>query len=105
VPESQSEAAYCQERAWQEGKLPRRESGGTGTVLGECYSPKIHPIFLWYNLRKDGKIDEENVEPNPSSMIRIRYLKVDYFMSVMRDYVESGYREFPDEFLKDDYMV
>ena len=73
--------------------------------FGECYSPKIHPIFLWYNLRKDGKIDEKNVEPNPSSMIRIRYLRLDYFMSVMKDYVESGYREFPDEFLKDDYRV
>jgi hypothetical protein len=73
--------------------------------FGECYSPKIHPIFLWYNLKKNGKIDEENVKPNQESMIRIRYLKMDYFMSVMRDYVESGYKEFPDEFLEDDYKL
>lgn len=73
--------------------------------FGECYSPKIHPIFLWYNLKKSGKIDEENVRPNKNSMIRVRYLRLEYFMSVMKDYVESGYKEFPDEFLEDDYRV
>jgi hypothetical protein len=60
---------------------------------------------LWYNLRKDGKIDEKNVKPNQGSMIRVRYLRLDYFMSVMKDYVESGYKDFPDEFLEDDYRV
>jgi hypothetical protein len=38
-------------------------------------------------------------------MIRVRYLRLDYFMRVMKDYVESGYKEFPDEFLEDDYKV
>ena len=73
--------------------------------FGEDYSESVHPIFLWYNLGKDGKIDEKNVEPRPDSMIRVRYLRLDYFMSVMRDYVESGYKDFPNEFLEDDYKV
>jgi hypothetical protein len=73
--------------------------------FGEDYSDKVHPIFLWYNVGRSGKIDEKNVEPNRSSMIRVRYLRLDYFMSVMKNYVESGYKEFPDEFLEDDYRV
>lgn len=73
--------------------------------FGVGYNDKISPIFLWYNIGRNGKIDEKNVKPNQNSMIRVRYLKLDYFMSVMRDYVESGYREFPDEFLEDDYKV
>jgi len=73
--------------------------------FGEDYSEKNRPIFLWYNIGRNGKIDEKNVKPNQGSMIRVRYLGLDYFMSVMKDYVESGYREFPDEFLEDDYKV
>jgi hypothetical protein len=73
--------------------------------FGEDYSYEIHPIFLWYNVGRSGKIDEKNVEPNRSSMIRVRYLRLDYFIRVMKDYVESGYKEFPDEFLEDDYRV
>ena len=73
--------------------------------FGVGYSESIHPIFLWYNLKKSGEIDEKNVKPNKNSMIRVRYLRLDYFMSVMRDYVESGYKEFPDEFLEDDYKI
>lgn len=73
--------------------------------FGENYSEENRPIFLWYNIGRDGKIDEKNVEPRPDSMIRVRYLRLDYFMSVMKAYVESGYRDFPPEFLKDDYKV
>ena len=73
--------------------------------FGEDYSEKNRSIFLWYNIGRNGKIDEKNVEPRPDSMIRVRYLRLDYFMGVMKDYVESGYREFPDEFLEDDYRV
>lgn len=73
--------------------------------FGEDYSDKIHPIFLWYNIGRNGRIDEKNVRPNQGSMIRVRYLRLNYFMSVMKDYVESGYRDFPDEFLEDDYRI
>lgn len=73
--------------------------------FGEDFSDDNKPIFLWYNLRKDGKIDEENFRPNPESMIRVRYLRLDYFMEVLGFYKESGYKNFPDEFLKDDYKV
>lgn len=73
--------------------------------FGVGYSDSSHPIFLWYNLKKNGEIDEKNVKPNQNSMIRVRYLKLDYFMGVMKDYVESGYQEFPDEFLEDDYKI
>jgi hypothetical protein len=73
--------------------------------FGKDYSESVHPIFLWYNVERSGKIDEKNVRPNRESMIRVRYLRLDYFMSVMKDYVESGYQNFPDEFLEDDYRV
>ena len=73
--------------------------------FGVGYSESSHPIFLWYNVGRSGKIDEKKVEPRPDSMIRVRYLRLDYFMRVMKDYVESGYRDFPDEFLEDDYKI
>ena len=73
--------------------------------FGEDYSGKNRPIFLWYNIGRNGKIDEKNVEPRPDSMIRVRYLRLDYFMSVMKAYVESGYKAFSSEFLEDDYRV
>ena len=73
--------------------------------FGEDYSDQVHPIFLWYNLGRNGKIDERNVEPRPDSMIRVRYLRFDYFMEVMKFYQESGYMRFPPEFTQDDYKV
>ncbi len=73
--------------------------------FGEDFNGKNRPIFLWYNLRKDGKIDELNIKPNKESMIRVRYLKLDYFMEIMKVYKESGYKAFPAEFIKDDYKV
>ena len=73
--------------------------------FGVGYNDKIRPIFLWYNLKKNGEIDEKNVKPNRESMIRVRYLGLDHFMEVMKFYQESGYQNFPPEFLKDDYRV
>lgn len=73
--------------------------------FGVGYSESSHSIFLWYNIGKNGRIDEKNVRPNRESMIRVRYLRLDYFMSVLECYVESGYQNFPAEFLKDDYKI
>jgi hypothetical protein len=73
--------------------------------FGVDYEKASNPIFFWYNLRKDGKIDEENIKPGPNSMIRVRFLSIPYCMGVIKDYVESGFRDFPDEFLEDDYRV
>ena len=62
-------------------------------------------IMFWYNLRKDGKVDTENVRPGKESMIRVRFLKVPYFMEIMKEYVESEFKYFPPEFIKDDYKI
>ena len=73
--------------------------------LGVDYKEASNPIFFWYNLRKDGRIDEKNARPTRESMIRVRFLSVPYCMGVIKDYVESGFRDFPDEFLEDDYKI
>ena len=72
--------------------------------LGVDYEGASNPIFFWYNL-KDGKIDLENIRPTEESMIRVRYLDVEYFMEMIKAYVESDYKKFPQEFTKDDYVL
>ena len=73
--------------------------------FGVGYNGKQHPVFLWYNVKKNGKIDEVNIKPGPRSRVRVRYLSVSYFMNLMKEYVESGYKNFPPDFTKDDYRV
>jgi hypothetical protein len=46
-----------------------------------------------------------NIKPGPRSRVRVRYLSVSYFMDLMKEYVESGYKNFPPDFTKDDYRV
>ena len=73
--------------------------------LGVCDESPSSPIFLWYNLNSRGKIEKKDFTPGPNSMIRVRFLSVPYCMGVIKDYVESGFRDFPDEFLEDDYKI
>jgi len=73
--------------------------------FGKDYDNCSCPIYLWYNIGRDGKVDKDNIRPEPKSMIRVRYLRVEYFMEVMKEYMKSEYQNFPVEFTKDDYIV
>lgn len=71
--------------------------------LGVDYKKEDPIISLWYNLKKDGKIDRDFEKVTPNRKIRIRYLSFPYFMEAIQHFKETDYKCFPYDFTKDDY--
>lgn len=69
--------------------------------FGVGYEEAKSPVFFWYNVGEDGKIDTKSSIPRPDRRIRVRFLKKDYFMEIMKYYVEHDF-EYPESFIKED---